>query len=61
MSSIYPLVAALLANVIAQVLKPIVLYFRTKELDVHQVHRLRRLSKLTQLYGNSPDDCNRHE
>ena len=36
MSSIYPLVAALLANVIAQVLKPIVLYFRTKELDVHQ-------------------------
>lgn len=36
MSSIYPLVAALLANVIAQVLKPIVLYFRTKKLDVHQ-------------------------
>lgn len=36
MSSIYPLIAALLANVLAQVLKPLVLYLRTKEVDVHQ-------------------------
>lgn len=36
MSSIYPLLAALLANVLAQVLKPFVLYLRTKKFDVHQ-------------------------
>lgn len=36
MSSIYPLLAALLANVFAQVLKPVVLYLRTQKLDVHQ-------------------------
>lgn len=36
MNSIYPLVAALLANVLAQVLKPVVLYIRTKKFDVHQ-------------------------
>ena len=36
MSSIYPLLAALLANVLAQVLKPFVLYMRTKKIDVHQ-------------------------
>ena len=36
MSSIYPLLAALLANVFAQVLKPVVLYLRTQKLEVHQ-------------------------
>ena len=36
MSSIYALMAALIANVLAQVLKPIVLYFRTAKFDVHQ-------------------------
>lgn len=36
MHSIYPLVVSLLANVIAQVLKPIVLYMRTQKFDVHQ-------------------------
>lgn len=36
MSSIYPLLAALMANVFAQVLKPVVLYLRTQKLDVHQ-------------------------
>lgn len=36
MSSIYPLAAALLANILAQVLKPVVLYFRTKKVDIHQ-------------------------
>lgn len=36
MHSIYPLVAALLANVLAQVLKPVVLYMRTKKFDMHQ-------------------------
>lgn len=36
MNSIYPLMAALLANIIAQILKPIVLYLRTRKIDVHQ-------------------------
>ena len=36
MSSIYPLLAALFANVLAQVLKPVVLYLRTQKVDIHQ-------------------------
>lgn len=36
MDSIYPLAAALLANILAQVLKPIVLYLRTKKFDMQQ-------------------------
>lgn len=36
MSSLYPILAALIANVLAQVLKPIVLYMRTQEIDIHQ-------------------------
>lgn len=36
MHSMIPLVAALLSNVIAQVLKPFVLYKRTKKFDIHQ-------------------------
>lgn len=36
MNSIYPLMAALLANILAQILKPIVLYLRTRKLDIHQ-------------------------
>lgn len=36
MDSLYPICAALLANVIAQVMKPFFLYFRTKKFDVHQ-------------------------
>lgn len=34
--SIYPLAAALIANVVAQILKPFVLYLRTQKFDVHQ-------------------------
>lgn len=36
MDSLYPISAALLANVIAQVMKPFFLYFRTKKFDIHQ-------------------------
>ncbi|MEG1475096.1 MAG: divergent PAP2 family protein [Longicatena sp.] len=36
MDSIYPLAAALIANILAQILKPIVLYSRTQKLDIHQ-------------------------
>lgn len=36
MNSIYALLAALLANVIAQVLKPVFLYLRTQKVDIHQ-------------------------
>lgn len=36
MDSLYPITAALLANVIAQVLKPFFLYIRTKQFDIHQ-------------------------
>lgn len=36
MNSIYPLFAALLANIIAQILKPLFLYLRTRRLDIHQ-------------------------
>lgn len=36
MISIYPLLAALVANVLAQVLKPVFLYFRTQKVDIHQ-------------------------
>lgn len=36
MSSLYPILAALIANVLAQVLKPVVLYIRTKKIDIHQ-------------------------
>lgn len=36
MDSIYPLAAALLSNIIAQILKPIVLYLRTQKFDVQQ-------------------------
>ncbi len=32
----YPLIAALLANIIAQVMKPVFLYFRTKRFDFRQ-------------------------
>ena len=36
MDSFYPLVAALLSNFVAQVLKPFVLYMRTQKFDIHQ-------------------------
>lgn len=36
MDSLYPIMAALLANVIAQIMKPFFLYFRTKHFDIHQ-------------------------
>lgn len=36
MDSFYPLAVALIANVLAQILKPFVLYLRTKKFDVHQ-------------------------
>lgn len=35
-NSLFPLIAALLANVAAQGLKPIFLYIRTKKFDIHQ-------------------------
>ena len=34
--SIYPLAAALIANIVAQILKPFVLYLRTQKFDIHQ-------------------------
>lgn len=36
MESLFPLCAALLANITAQVLKPFFLYLRTRRFDVHQ-------------------------
>lgn len=36
MDSLYPITVALLANVIAQILKPIFLYWKTKRFDIHQ-------------------------
>jgi len=36
MDSLYPITAALLANLCAQILKPFFLYRRTKRFDVHQ-------------------------
>lgn len=36
MDSLYPISAALLANIMAQVLKPLFLYFRTRNFDVTQ-------------------------
>ncbi len=36
MDSFYPIMAALSANVCAQVLKPLLLYAKTKKFDVHQ-------------------------
>lgn len=36
MNSMYPFFAAILANILAQVLKPFVLYARTKKFDIHQ-------------------------
>lgn len=35
MRTMYPLWAALLANVLAQVIKPIVYYYRTERFDIH--------------------------
>lgn len=34
-ASLFPLLAALISNVIAQLLKPVVLYFRTGKIDLH--------------------------
>ncbi len=34
--SLYPITIALLANVIAQILKPLFLYLKTKRFDIHQ-------------------------
>lgn len=36
MDSFYPLAVALVCNLLAQILKPIVLYLRTKKFDIHQ-------------------------
>lgn len=36
MDSLYPICSALLANIIAQVLKPFFLYYRTRSFDIHQ-------------------------
>lgn len=36
MDSMYPICAALLANILAQVFKPFFLYFRTRKFDVYQ-------------------------
>ncbi len=36
MNPMFPLWAALLANLIAQLLKPVFLYMRTKKFDIHQ-------------------------
>ena len=36
MDSFYPLAVALVANLLAQILKPFFLYLRTKKFDVHQ-------------------------
>ncbi len=36
MNPMFPLWAALLANLIAQLLKPVFLYIRTKKFDIHQ-------------------------
>lgn len=36
MESLYPITAALLANLIAQILKPLFLYRKTKHFDIHQ-------------------------
>lgn len=36
MDSFYPLAVALIANLLAQILKPFFLYIRTKKFDIHQ-------------------------
>ena len=36
MENIYPITAAILANLLAQVLKPYFLYRKTKRFDIHQ-------------------------
>lgn len=36
MDSFYPLAVALVSNLLAQILKPFVLYLRTKKFDIHQ-------------------------
>lgn len=36
MDAFYPICAAILANIVAQILKPFFLYFRTRKFDIHQ-------------------------
>lgn len=51
---LYPLVTALLSNILAQVLKTVVYYYRTGKWDFHWVIASGRLSQAVTIDCNSP-------